>query len=115
MYAEDMDFCARANDRGLKVVHLPSARVTHEVGASSNGSSTLWIDNLEDFYIQRFHPTRAALYGWRLTFTLGLATRSLAYRLRAAMRRAEADVWMNQAHIFDAFARRSLRRRGSGA
>lgn len=113
MYAEDMEFCARVIDRGLKVVHLPEVTVTHEVGASSKGASTLWIDNLEDFYIQHFRPTRVSLYGWRLIFTLGLLARSIAYRVRAVRRPAQSDVWMTQAHIFDSFVRRSLRRRST--
>jgi GT2 family glycosyltransferase len=114
MYGEDMDFCARAMDHGYKVVHLPSAHVTHEVGASSSGASTLWIDNLEDFYVQRFHPTKVTLFFWRLTFALGLATRAVGYRVRATTRRRESDAWMAQAHNFEAFARRSVRRRGPG-
>lgn len=111
MYAEDMDFCARVLDRGLKVVHLPAARVTHEVGASSKTASMLWVDNLEDFYVQRFRPSLASLYLWRAIFTLGLVSRAAGYRLRAVTRRQDADVWMAKARTFDAFVRRSLRRR----
>jgi N-acetylglucosaminyl-diphospho-decaprenol L-rhamnosyltransferase len=113
MYAEDMDFCARAMDRGYRVVHLPSAHVTHEVGASSGGASTLWIENLEDFYVQRFHPSRLTLFFWRLTLALGLASRAAGYRVRAATRRDEAEAWKARANNFEAFARRSMRRRGS--
>lgn len=111
MYAEDMDFCARVLDRGLKVVHLPTARVTHEVGASSKTASMLWVDNLEDFYIQRFKPSRPTLFLWRLIFSLGLASRSAAYRFRAITRRQDAAAWMTKARTFDAFLRRSVRHR----
>ena len=111
MYAEDMDFCARVLDRGLKVVHLPTARVTHEVGASSKTASMLWVDNLEDFYVQRFTPSPPARFVWRLTFALGLAIRTVAYRLRALTRRQDAAAWMTKAHTFDAFLRRAIRRR----
>jgi GT2 family glycosyltransferase len=121
MYAEDMDFCGRVLDRGLRVVHLPSAHACHEVGASSEsdaarataGVSTIWIDNLEDFYVQRFSPSRLALYGWRAAFASGLAARALAYCVVALARRDEKQLWLRQAHNFAAFARRAVRRRGS--
>ena len=119
MYAEDMDFCARALDRGYRVVHLPTAQVSHLVGASSDseasrgrsGVSTIWVDNLEDFYIQRFHPHRLSLFGWRTAFAVGLATRALAYRLLTVTRRGQADMWRRQADNYAAFTRRAVRRR----
>jgi GT2 family glycosyltransferase len=119
MYAEDMDFCSRALDRGLRVVHLPTAQATHRVGASSDsevtrrtsGTSTIWIDNLEDFYVLQYGPNRLALYAWRATFAAGLATRAIAYRIYALLRRRDADLWRGQAANFGAFARRAVRRR----
>jgi GT2 family glycosyltransferase len=119
MYAEDMDFCARALDRGYRVVHLPDARVSHLVGASSDSdtagrgapASTIWVDNLEDFYIQRFRPRRLSLFGWRVAFAVGLMTRALAYRVLMFTRRDHVEMWRRQADNYAAYTRRSLRRR----
>lgn len=121
MYAEDMDFCARALERGHRVVHLPDARATHHVGASSDsavtrraqGTSTVWIDNLEDFYVLHYRPHRPALYAWRAIFAGGLLSRAVAYRLLAATRPAQAALWRQQADNYAAFARRAIRRRSA--
>lgn len=111
MYAEDMDFCARVRDRGLKVVHLPAPEIAHEVGASAEGISTTWIDNLEDFYVLRYHPSRFRLYWWRAVFAAGLATRAAGFLVRAVLRPDESDTWRSKARAFAAYTRRALRRR----
>jgi len=38
MYGEDMDLCARIRARGMRVVHVPTAKVIHHGGGSSGGN-----------------------------------------------------------------------------
>ena len=36
LFSEDVDFCKRMHDAGLRVVYVPSARVYHTIGISKN-------------------------------------------------------------------------------
>ncbi len=38
MYGEDLDLCAKVRRAGLKVYHVPQARITHHGGGSSSGA-----------------------------------------------------------------------------
>lgn len=109
MYAEDMDYCARVRDHGRSVVHISDVRVWHEVGASSDGASTMWIDSMEDFYVARWQPGRAALVTWRLAIATGLLARAVAYATLALCSTDRSDMWWHQSSQFFRFARHIAR------
>lgn len=58
MYLEDVDFCLRANNNGVKVVYCPSAKGVHIGGASSNNKERsnmgAWNQSRKIFYIKNF-------------------------------------------------------------
>lgn len=86
MYAEDMELCGRVLDLGLRVVQLSSAKAYHTPGALRNGTSMMWLDNLEDFYVYRFGPTRKTLWAWRMALALGFVLRALGYAVKSVFK-----------------------------
>lgn len=110
MYAEDMDYCARVLDRGHTVVHLSDVRVWHEMGASTDGASPMWIDSMEDFYVTRWAPGTMALTAWRAALAAGLLLRSVSYAARSTLDAGRSDMWRRDARNFFAFARHTARR-----
>lgn len=49
LYLEDMDFCVRAKNAGMKITFFPEAVIWHKNAASSGGSGS----KLQDYYITR--------------------------------------------------------------
>jgi GT2 family glycosyltransferase len=105
MYAEDVEFCLRANDRGWRVVLVPWAHATHTVGASSAATETIrttWLENLFDLYQSHYQagPVRASI--WRLVVGAGYAARAVASRVRAG---GDTGTHLGNARRFRAYAR----------
>lgn len=77
MYCEDVDLCKRLWEAGWQIVYLPSARVEHQVGASS--------DKAQPAMIREHHRSMLLYYGkhlrqatpaWmRLVYPLGIRCR----------------------------------------
>ncbi|MEX2246426.1 MAG: glycosyltransferase family 2 protein [Dehalococcoidia bacterium] len=44
LFSEDVDFCKRVHDAGLRVVYDPSVRVTHRIGISANPTSRVIVE-----------------------------------------------------------------------
>jgi GT2 family glycosyltransferase len=44
MFNEDVDFCKRVHDAGLRVVYLPEVAVYHEIGVSKRAPSRIVIE-----------------------------------------------------------------------
>lgn len=117
MYAEDVELCRRLHGAGWRLVHLPSARVVHHMGASADPAkpqSTAWAVALHDFYRSDISAGAAADLMWRATFASLLGSRSLYYRVlsKQAARRADAAVsaaWGREAAGFAACAVAVLR------
>jgi GT2 family glycosyltransferase len=84
MYVEDVDWCARARERGLVLAYEPSAKVWHHVSATSGGGLT----PLKAYYRLRSGALYLVRHGaaWErplcwaayLAWTLALLFRSLA-------------------------------------
>jgi N-acetylglucosaminyl-diphospho-decaprenol L-rhamnosyltransferase len=63
MYSEELDWCRRIKDAGWRVVHLPSARVMHHVGKSSEQAVTQRHINFQRAklrYFRKYHGRSAA-------------------------------------------------------
>ena len=93
MYGEDIDFCYRLNRYGYEVLLNQDVAVFHEIGQSSAGidgkTSTLWLENLFDFYSLEFAASAISNYSWKLVVFSGFAGRSKLYSLLAWVRRDE--------------------------
>ena len=78
MYAEDIDICLRAADKGFQICLDSSISATHAVGGSSGesrGVNTLWIENLLDLYSTKIAPSRAHVWLWKIVVKSGFAMR----------------------------------------
>jgi N-acetylglucosaminyl-diphospho-decaprenol L-rhamnosyltransferase len=107
MYAEDIEFCWRVRQAGYRIVVLPELTATHVVGASSDPSrpaDAAWVINLFDFYRDFLAPSRVHSLLWKIVVSGGLRTRSWAFRLRAALRRHDRDVWATESERFRRYA-----------
>ncbi|MFQ5398421.1 MAG: glycosyltransferase family 2 protein [Anaerolineae bacterium] len=63
MYSEELDWCHRIKDAGWRVVYLPSARVMHYVGKSSDQAVTARHINFQRAklrYFRKYHGRPAA-------------------------------------------------------
>ncbi|REC97327.1 hypothetical protein DEU35_3097 [Microbacterium sp. AG157] len=105
MYAEDVEFCLRASSAGWKVAVFPWARAYHSVGGSSDDSSgpvrTVWLENLYDLFVLRYHPSTVHAASWRGVVAVGFAARSSVFALLASVRPA----YRGDARRFAAYAR----------
>lgn len=129
MYAEDIEFCLRARDRG-HVVQLESTALAHHLmGRSSNTSERStpertrardvrsdWIINLYDLYSRRpaVGPVHRLL--WKVVCVGGLISRVAVYWIKArSSSGADRTQWDAESLRFLIFARDLARaRRGNG-
>ena len=86
MYAEDVEFCFRAQRAGHDIWLLPAARATHLVGASdgrrSDSINSAWVLNLRDFHALDLSRSRASTLSWTIIVAAGLASRAILSALR---------------------------------
>lgn len=96
MYAEDIEFCWRSSEKGLKCVLSLDEEIEHAIGGSSKGIdgrlNTAWIVNLFDFYRSSMAPSRLAVSFWRAEVLVGFALRALLYSFKFAGRVGDRDV-----------------------
>lgn len=117
MYAEDLELCLRLRRAGWRLVHLPSSRIVHHMGASTDPAlpqGTAWAVALHDFYRTDICAGLVAGLLWRLVFAGQLISRSMYYHARsvvASLRcgRASSQVWAREATGFAACAIAVLR------
>jgi N-acetylglucosaminyl-diphospho-decaprenol L-rhamnosyltransferase len=110
MYAEDMEFCLRVRRAGWQVLHVPSARASHVIGAASEDGpvSTRWVSTLVDYYDRQWRPGPIARLLYRAVLGTGLAARAAACRARGIRARGEArESWRREAHKNLVCARRA--------
>jgi len=116
MYGEDVEWCCRMRDAGLRVVHLPDVHVTHFEGASTRqqtraGFSILWFRQLRALYFH--YAPREPAWVFDLLLLAGLLLRVVGYRAMAGLRPtafARARVGQHLAcmrHLVGHFGRRS--------
>ncbi len=110
MYAEDIDLCLRVKRAGYRVVLSPTWSADHLVGASESGHerrlNAAWVINLFDFYCLEFNPGPVRRSTWRLIVGIGLASRAVAYLLRA--RGPGRAAWRTEARRFFFYAKATL-------
>jgi GT2 family glycosyltransferase len=88
LFVEDMDWCRRARDAGMRVVYLPDAVVTHEIGVSRETRSphAIWARHRSMWIYFRKHFRRGPVLS---SFVyLGLALRALLLISSAALKGA---------------------------
>lgn len=82
MYYEDVDFCLRAREAGVRIVYLPEAAVFHKVGRTTGGEQSkfsIYYNNRNRFYILRkYHFGAIAVFYTAVTralrWTAGILT-----------------------------------------
>lgn len=98
MYGEDMDLCAKIRNLGLKVLHVPSARVIHHGGGASAKQpgefSVVMLRVASETYMRLHHGAFAALKYRTLQAIVGLVRMAWAlmqWCLCPTSRRGEAS------------------------
>lgn len=113
MYAEDIEFCRRARQSGFRVVHSSRGRAEHVVGASSETASgpvwTLWIENLAEYYVQEFTPSRMSWLTWRLVAWATFWSRAQVYAFKSRSTSGDASGWSREKDKFIAYALAALK------
>lgn len=114
MYAEDIEYCYRVHQRGLKVLLVPSITAMHSVGGSdsteSGSKNPAWIVNLYDFYRRDISSGLVANLGWAVVVAAGLVSRAAVYSLRSKMSSGPSRAyWGNEARRFQIFSVATLR------
>lgn len=112
MYAEDIEYCRRSRDRGFSVVHTAKATAEHVVGASSETPTgpvwTLWIENLADYYVREFSPSRVDWLVWRLATWATFWSRAQVYGLKAQREKSDGANWQREREKFLAYANAAM-------
>lgn len=88
MYAEDMDLCLKVARKGLRIYHVPAAKVTHHGGGSSVSqgstfSSVMARDALHKYMRINHGPLHAAAY--RIAIGAAAVVRLPVYALAAML------------------------------
>lgn len=109
MYAEDIDLCWRARERGMDVLLSCDVHATHLVGASTTDPRSRkadWIVNLLDFYRTSMRGGTFGAVIWKAVVCSGLASRAVVYRV-VAMRQTTTEArihWNQEGDRFASFA-----------
>lgn len=83
MYYEEVELCARVTDRGYRIVNIPSAKIKHLEGKSSNNivkKAQLHYDSMQCFYRIRY----SKIYNWFvdiILFILSIQRLSISFLL----------------------------------
>lgn len=86
MYCEDVDWCYRIWQAGLKVVYLPQAAITHAIGRST--------DQVANKMIVRFHRSMLRFYRKNMLRHVAWPLRPGAYLLAGAGLTARAGIFL---------------------
>jgi GT2 family glycosyltransferase len=109
-YHEEVDWCARARARGLRIVYAPEAVVLHRGEASSGGggyvSRKQYFAGRNTVLFVRRHGTAAQ----RLRFAAAVAVTMPFQLLRRRLRGEQAGVWLKLRGMRDALAGRPIPR-----
>jgi GT2 family glycosyltransferase len=106
MYYEDVDFCRRARQAGIAIVHWPSARVVHLQGQSSDVKKVTIERKRRPAY---FYAARARYYAkfhgrpglwaanlyWYMGWMIALLRELVSKRVPYACQREPRDIWIN--------------------
>jgi hypothetical protein len=106
MYAEDLDWCWRAQDAGWEIWFTPEATVRHVGNASGeqrygNDRAAAWINN--SIRVYRAHHSAIATRAWQVANAMGavIGRRRSAQQgndALAANWRAQSRLWLRQPH-----------------
>jgi N-acetylglucosaminyl-diphospho-decaprenol L-rhamnosyltransferase len=112
MYAEDVEFCLRARQAGLKVIMDPNSLAVHDFGGSSKDVSgkanPTWVLNLYDLYCSSIAKNPLQRRAWKLIVAGGFAGRSITYRLLRRLRPTRAEEYDAQIHRYAIFRKALL-------
>ncbi|MBI1757530.1 MAG: glycosyltransferase family 2 protein [Fimbriimonas ginsengisoli] len=93
MFCEDVDWCYRCHEAGLKVVYLPGAVVTHAIGRSTDKAPNRMID--------RFHRSMFRFYRRNMLPKLPWPVRPFAYVGAASALTARAALFIAKNRLDD--------------
>lgn len=107
MYAEDIDICLRIRAKRRRVVITPSIIGVHGLGQSTGGgpsTNPAWVLNMFDLYCISISPSRLHNSLWKICMVGGLASRAVAYWLRAQRDSEHQQNWNDESSRFASFA-----------
>ncbi|WP_175393506.1 glycosyltransferase [Rhodococcus globerulus] len=99
MYAEDIEFCWRAEKADIGRLLVLDETIQHAIGGSSKGIdgrlNSAWVVNLFDFYVTSMSRGRVSAECWRLSVILGFLLRAGAYKAQnlTSQRGKERSSW----------------------
>jgi GT2 family glycosyltransferase len=106
MYYEETEWCVRIARAGFRIVHVPTARVTHKIPLDARADQPYVIYYMTRNRLLFLHTTGAARTAWfhalvlqdlRTCLSLSLRPKWRAQRYRrTAMLRAWSDFWRNR-------------------
>lgn len=78
MYGEDIELCHRVRVGGSPIFHDTTVEIPHEIGGSApDGYSTVWLENLYDYYRSTLSSSHVRQFTWRFIVKSGFAVRAL--------------------------------------
>ncbi len=122
MYAEDFELCLRIRNAGWRIVHDPSVRISHHLGASwSDGGArrrsgkVAWALAWTDYHRTCLARSATSSKIWRAVFVAQLLSRAAHYTVKARRDVTRAAQWRAEAADFRACAAAVLRFRAAPA
>ncbi|MBX3118818.1 MAG: glycosyltransferase [Fimbriimonadaceae bacterium] len=101
LYCEDTELCKRLRKQG-KILYVPSAQVTHDLGSSSDASrwrAVAFYNRGKELYFEIHHGKTAAFMCWWLN-RWGAFLRGLVWTLIAVLSLNKNPEWIERAKLF---------------
>ena len=67
-YWEEMDWCVRGGRAGYRMIYVPGSKIWHKIGASSVGSSNVYLLTRNRFWFMRKYASRRQYISFMLYF-----------------------------------------------
>ena len=105
MYAEDLEFCLRTAQHGMRIVMSAEQTGTHVVGGSTGATASrrpnpAWVINLYDLYKWKMARNRVQSVAWKGFVVAGLLSRSVAFYVRSLGAPERSELWRSESHKF---------------
>jgi N-acetylglucosaminyl-diphospho-decaprenol L-rhamnosyltransferase len=113
MYAEDLEFCLRTAQHGMRIVMSAEQTGTHVVGGSTGATASrrpnpAWVINLYDLYKWKMARNRVQSVAWKGFVVAGLLSRSVAFYVRSLGAPERSELWRSESHKFLWYSRSLL-------
>ncbi|PBC51120.1 glycosyl transferase [Rhodococcus sp. ACS1] len=105
MYAEDLEFCLRTRQHGMRIIMSAEQSGTHVVGGSTGPTASTrpnpaWVINLYDLYKWKMARNRVQSVAWKASVAAGLLSRSAAFYVKSLGAPERSVLWRSESHKF---------------